>query len=95
MSEILDGAVRGMICRREPLDEDADHRCAELGARFSVAADFPIKTLEVDPLTRFHHSAIQHSRQFFVSHPNLRHGYPLDRPSANRSRGLPFLAQTF
>jgi hypothetical protein len=77
-SKIVNGTVHGVFIRLKPLDEDASHRQAELGALFPVAADFPIEALEVDPLARFHNGTIQQSRQFFVSHPNLRHGYPLD-----------------
>ena len=99
MSEIVNrAAVHGMIDRLKSLDENAGHFQAELRALFSIAANFPIEAFEVDPLTRFHRGAIQHSSQFFVSHPNLRHGYPLedfDRPSTSRSREWLFLAQTF
>jgi hypothetical protein len=47
----------------------------------------------VNPLPRFHYRAIQHSRQLFVSHPNLRHGHPLEDPATTRSRVYLFLAQ--
>ena len=94
MSKIVNGAAHGVIDRLKPLNEDADHCPAELRALFSIAANFPIEAFEVDQLTRFHHRAIQHSRQFFVSHPNLRHVCPLedfDRPSTHRSRGIVIL----
>jgi hypothetical protein len=86
MSKILNCAVHTEVDGLEPLVEDVDHRCAELSARFSIAANFPIEALEVAPLTSFRYRAIQHFRQFFVSHPNLRHGYPVEdlgRPSTN------------
>jgi hypothetical protein len=78
MSKITNCTVDSMIDRPKPLDEDTGHRHAELGALFSIAANLPIEALEVNPFACFHHRAIQHSRQFFVGHPNLRHGYPLE-----------------
>src|ERR1700730_14610086 len=94
MSKIVNGAVHGMIDRLELLDEDADHCKDEPRALFSIAYKFRIEAFEIDAPTRFHHRAIQHTRQFFVSHPNLRHGCPLedfDRPSTHRSRGIAIL----
>jgi hypothetical protein len=75
------------------LDEYTGHRRIKLGAFFSIAANLPIEAFEVDPITRFHHRAIQHSRQFFVSHPNLRHGHPFREPGNPRSRVCLFFAQ--
>jgi hypothetical protein len=89
ISEIVNGTVDVMIDRFKPLDEDAYHRRTKLSALFPIAANFPIEALTVDPLTRFQHRAIQHSRQFFVSHPNLRHGYlfeNFDRGPTTRSK---------
>jgi hypothetical protein len=83
VSEFVNGTVDGEIDHFKPLDKDTDHRWAELGALFSIAADFPIEALEVNPLIHLHHRAIQHSCQFFVSHPNLWHCRTLvifDRP---------------
>src|ERR1700722_10426205 len=77
-SEIIEGLIHRHGAGLNPLDEDTGHRHTELGAFFSVAADLPIEAFELNPLARFHHGALQHSRQFFVSHPNLRHGYPLE-----------------
>ena len=76
-SKIVNHTVYVIIDRLEPLDENAGHCQAELGARFSIMAHLPIEAFEVRPLTRFRHGAIQHARQFFVRHPDLRHGCPL------------------
>ena len=77
-SKIVNHTVYVIIDRLEPLDENAGHCQAELGARFSIMAHLPIEAFEVRPLTSFRHGAIQHARQFFVRHPNLRHGCPLE-----------------
>jgi hypothetical protein len=77
-SKIVDHTVYVIIDGVEPLDENAGHCWAELCARFSIVAHLPIEALELRPLTGFRHGAIQHARQFFVSHPNLRHGCPLE-----------------
>src|SRR3977135_2875644 len=77
-SEIVNHTVYVIIDRLEPLDENAGHCQAELGARFSIVAHLPIEAFEGRPLTCFRHGAIQHACQFFVRHPNLRHGCPLE-----------------
>jgi hypothetical protein len=93
MPEVIDG--RRGIDGLEPLNEDADQCRAQFRALFPVAAYFSIETFQVNSLARFGHATVQHSRQFFVSHPNLRYGNPARgshrRPIIEES----FLAQTF
>jgi hypothetical protein len=103
-SEIANHTVYVIIDPLEPLDENAGHCQAELCARLSIMAHLPIEAFEVRPLTRFRHGTIEHARQFFVRHPNLRHGCPLEdlidavcskpRTAVNCCELL-FLAQTF
>ncbi|HXQ07719.1 MAG TPA: hypothetical protein VN831_23595 [Bradyrhizobium sp.] len=77
-SKIVNHTVYVIIDRLEPLDENTGHCHAELCAGFSIVADLPIEAFEVRPLSSFRHGAIQHARQFFVGHPDLRHGCPLE-----------------
>jgi len=77
-SKIVNHTVYVIIDRLEPLDENTGHCHAELCAGFSIVADLPIEAFKVRPLTSFRHGAIQHARQFFVGHPDLRHGCPLE-----------------
>jgi hypothetical protein len=85
--EIVDGLIHRQGAGPNSLDEYTGHRRIKLGAFFSIAANLPIETFEVDPITRFHHRAIQHPRQFFVSHPNLRHGHPFREPGNHSQPG--------
>jgi hypothetical protein len=77
-SEIVNHTVYVIINRLEPLDENAGHCRVELRTRFSIVTDLPVEAFEVGLHTSFRRGTIQHARQFFVSHPNLRHGCPLE-----------------
>jgi hypothetical protein len=76
-SELVNGKIRDGIRRLQSFDEVADHSWIELGASFSIATLFSIKAVDAYPFTSLQGGAIQHCRQFFVGHPDLRHPCPL------------------
>jgi hypothetical protein len=77
-SEIVNGVILHKFGRLQSLDEHTDHRRAQLGSLFSIAANLPVQALKMDDLACCHDGAIKHPCQFFVRHPYLRHSYPLE-----------------
>jgi hypothetical protein len=77
-SEIVDGVIHHKFGCLQSLDEHTDHCYAQFGSLFSIAANLPVQALKMDDLACFHDGAIKHPCQFFVRHPYLRHGHPLE-----------------
>jgi len=74
LSEIVNGAVGGIVDHPDPCDKKAHHCDVEFCALLTISADLSVKSFEVSAVTRFHGAAIQQSRQFFGGHPDLGHG---------------------
>jgi len=64
------------VHRFDARDEDGNQAGIQLRALFSVPADLAVELLDTRAFLRDRHGAVEHSGQFFVSHPDLRQASP-------------------